>query len=90
MHVAKVDNEIENNVITRNDGYFSAISSSLLITRLLELSEKDRTALMAQRTTYSVNNAGITEEDLRICEHGVQQTGRRDFVSGQRRCSNRI
>ena len=42
---SKVDNEIVNNLITRCDGYFSAISNSLLITRLLELSEEDRAAL---------------------------------------------
>ena len=64
---SKVDNEIVNNLITRCDGYFSAISNSLLITRLLELSEEDRAALekldelmrkftrKAQQITSSVN-----------------------------------
>ena len=42
---SKVDNEIVNNVIARCDGYFSAISNSLLITRFLELCEEDRAAL---------------------------------------------
>ena len=43
---AKVDNEIVSHVIGKCDGYFSEISNALLLTKLLELSEADRAAIV--------------------------------------------